>query len=345
LFKILNRYIVHLFGALFALAIVLYTITYTVRFTETAVRTTFGAAGEGAVQDEPGLKFKWPYPVQSVTKYDKRGRLVQTRSETQQTADDFQIIVEAYMTYRVTDALKFFQSFSDAGDRSVDHYRKAENEVLRDRLRSQLGETSKYRVDELFTAEAQASRIPALEARLKELMMSGGGGDGGTPLSDYGIEIITVGIDRIVFPEGTTTRVIERMRANRDRLAQRYQSEGEAVADSIRAEAGAARDKIRAFAGRRAQEIRAKGEREAAVYLAQQNSNPELAVFLENIDLMKTAMAKRATLVLSTSDFGLGIFSPDVLKDLTAGEIPTQLPGGSIEVPGGALDITSGGGE
>ena len=36
----------------------------------------------------------------------------------------------------------------------------------------------------------------------------------------------------------------------------------------------------------------AAGQREAAVYLAQQNSNPELAVYLENIDLIKNAMAK-----------------------------------------------------
>jgi len=323
-FKRISENIVIIFAALFVVAILLYTVTYTVRFTEVAVRTTFGAAGENSVQSEPGLKWKLPYPIQSVTKYDQRGRLVQTRSETQQTADDFQIIVEAYMTYRVSDALKFFRSFSDAGSRSVDHYRKAENEVLRDRLRAQLGETSKYRVDELFTAEADASRIPELEASLKELMMSGGGGDGGTPLSDYGIEIVTVGIDRIVFPEGTTSRVIERMRANRNRLAQRYKSEGAAIADSIKAEAEAAAKKIEAFAERRAQEILAQGQREAAVYLAQQNANPELAVYLENIELIKNAMAKRATLILSTEDFGLNLFSPDVLRDLTAGEIPNQ---------------------
>ncbi len=39
-----------------------------------------------------------PYLIQSVTKYDTRLRILQARSETQQTADDRQIIVEAFCT-------------------------------------------------------------------------------------------------------------------------------------------------------------------------------------------------------------------------------------------------------
>ena len=52
------------------------------------------------------------------------------------------------MTYRISEPLKFFQTFSSAGDRAKDHYRKAEDDVLRDLLRSALGETSRYRLDE-----------------------------------------------------------------------------------------------------------------------------------------------------------------------------------------------------
>src|SRR5688500_4082532 len=125
-------------------------MTYTVRFTENAVLTTFGKAGENAQKTQPGLKFKWPDPIQSVTKYDTRSGFRQTQSETQQTADSRQLVVEAFCTWKVADPLLFFQRFSNAGDRSADHYRKAE-EVLRGSLRSAMGETSKYRMDELFT--------------------------------------------------------------------------------------------------------------------------------------------------------------------------------------------------
>jgi len=311
------------FVVTFVLIIVLFSASFTVRFTETAVKTTFGSANEDSIITEPGLKIKWPYPIQSVTKYDKRMRIVQTRSETVQTADDFQIIVEGYLSYRVTDPLKFFRSFSNAGDRAQDHFAKAENDILRDLLRSALGETSKYEMEDLFTSQSGASVIPQLEESVFGLLVQGG--SGGQPLNDYGIEISNVGIDRIVLPEETTTAVINRMGANRDRLAERYESEGRSQARAIEAEAASQAERIRAFAQRRADEILAKGEQEAAPYLAQQNINPELAVFIQNIKLMREAMAKKFTLIFSTSDYGMQLFDPEVLKK-SQGEIPAPKP-------------------
>jgi len=315
----LKNLTIPLFAVLFILIIVLFSASYTVRFTETAVKTTFGSANENSIIDEPGLKLKWPYPIQSVTKYDKRMRIVQTRSETVQTADDFQIIVEAYLTYRVSDPLKFFRSFSNAGDRAQDHFSKAENDVLRDQLRSALGETSRYRMQDLFTSKSGASVIPKLENEVYSLLVKGGGSE--QPLADYGIEITSIGIDRIVLPEETTAAVINRMGANRDRLAEGYESEGRSKARLINAEATSQAERIRAFAQRRADEILAKGEQEAAPYLAQQNINPDLAVFIQNIKLMREAMAKKFTLIFSTSDYGMQLFDPEVIKQ-SQGELP-----------------------
>ncbi|MBL4697262.1 MAG: hypothetical protein JKX70_00365 [Phycisphaerales bacterium] len=315
----LKGLMIPIFAVFFVFVIVLYSATFTVRFTETAVKTRFGSANESSIITKPGLKIKWPYPVESVTKYDKRIRIVQTRSETVQTADDFQIIVESYLSYRVEDPLLFFRSFSNAGDRAADHFRKAENDVLRDLLRSALGETSKYKMNDLFTSHRGDSVIAKLEEEVLELLVSGG--NGGKPLADYGILITTVGIDRIVLPEETTSAVINRMGANRDRLAERYESEGRSQARAIRAEAASNAERIRAFAQRRADEIMAKGESEAAPYLAEQNINPDLAVFIQNINLMRDAMAKKFTLIFSTSDYGMQLFDLDTLKE-SQGELP-----------------------
>jgi modulator of FtsH protease HflC len=329
--KKLKKLTIPLFGVLFFVVIVLFSASFTVRFTETAVKTRFGSANEGSIITEPGFKWKLPYPFESVTKYDKRIRIVQTRSETVQTADDFQIIVESYLTYRVQDPLLFFRSFSNAGDRAEDHFRKAEEDVLRDLLRSALGETSKYKMSDLFTTERGASVIPQIEGQVFDLLASGG--SGGKPLKDYGILITSVGIDRIVLPEETTSAVINRMGANRDRLAERYESEGRSQARAIRAEAASNADRIRAFAQRRADEIVAKGEMEAAPYLAQQNVNPELAVFIQNIKLMREAMAKKFTLIFSTSDYGMQLFDPDVLKD-SQGRVPAPVDDSNDGVEG-----------
>ena len=85
----------------------------TVRFTERAVVTTFGKAGESSVKTEPGLGFKWPYPIQSVTKYDTRQRYSETRSEALATADNRQIIVQSFIVWEVKDPLKFFQALNN----------------------------------------------------------------------------------------------------------------------------------------------------------------------------------------------------------------------------------------
>ena len=307
----------------FVFAILSFSMLFTVRFTESAVKTTFGKAGENSIITEPGLHFKWPFPIQSVTKYDTRTRIVQARSETQQTADDFQVIVEAFLTYKVVDPLKFFRSFSNSGDRPIDHYIRAENSVLQDLLRSALGETSKFSITDLYSPDQTDSALPRLEAQVLAQLVDGG--EGGNPLADYGMAVTFVGIDRIVLPEDTTDAVITRMGANRDRLAERYESEGRSQARAIEARAKSDADKIRAFAQRRADEILARGESEAAPYLAQQNVNPELAVFIQNIRLMRESMAKKFTLIFSTSDYGMQLFDPNILqKSMNDLPVPQQ---------------------
>lgn len=326
--NIIKRYIVWIVVALFLIAMLGYSITYTVRFTESAVVTRFGKAVVGAdnsnPKGEPGLHFKWFYPIDSVTKYDTRMRFFEARSETQQTADNFQIVIGGFATYRVSDPLKFYRRFSSAGPRAVDHFGAAED-LLRSRLRSGLGETSRYRMSELFDPTVGGSKLGELEASV--LAMTAGGGDearGGTgePLSEYGMEVVMVGIDRVVLPEGTTQEVMNRMGVNRTRLAQEYTSEGAAVSQTIRASAEADAQRIRAFAQSRAKEIIAQGEQEAAVYLGEQDTYPELAVFLQNLELMREVLARKVTLVLSTSDFGMQYFNPGVAQLLRRGEFP-----------------------
>ncbi|MEZ6241791.1 MAG: SPFH domain-containing protein [Phycisphaerales bacterium] len=314
----MKKLITLILAAAFVLAILSFTITYTVRFNETAVVTTFGKAGEHSIKNEPGLYFKWFYPIQRVTKYDKRLRVVETRSETQLTRDEFQIIVESFITYRVTDPLVFYQRFGNAGERAEDHYARAED-IIRDRLRSALGEVSKFSMGELFTPERGASRLPALEDQILAQVS----GDGG--LSEYGITALNVGISRVRLPETTTDAVIKRMGANRDKLSKELEAEGQAQVRNIVSKAESDADRIREFTNRRAQEIIARGDIEAVPYLQAQSANQELAVFLQQIQLLREAMAKRMTLILSTDDFGINIFSPGVMQDLSSGRLPTDL--------------------
>ncbi len=309
---------------LIVLGFVLFMVTYSVRFTEAAVVTTFGKATENAVKnrdgDEAGLYFKWPYPVQSVTKYDRRVRILESRSETRETADNRPIIIEAFLTWRVTDPLVFYQRFSNAGPEARDHYNEAQRSIDA-LLRSAMAETARYRMGELFASSGQPTRLPELEASVLERLQRSDAGEDGR-LTDYGIDIGMVGIRRIVLPEETTKDVYERMKATRDKLAAEARAQGEAIASTITNEAESQAERILAFARRLAAEIRNRGDIEAARWLEQLDEAPELAVFLQNVELLKQGFGKQVTLVVPTNFPGMQLLDPSNLRDAASGRLP-----------------------
>ncbi len=314
------RYVVAL---VILLAIVAFMATYTVRFTEVAVVATFGKATEQSVVKEPGLRFRVPYPVQSVTKYDTRTRYVESRPETLQTGDNRLIVVTSFVTFRVSDPLRFYQAFSNAGSGSASHFKAAEK-ALQDKLRFAMGgQMGRFQMDKLFTTDPAAAGgggLPDLEKAILAQLDTGGGDS--PALSSYGIAPLAVGISSIKLPEETSKAVFNRMSATRQRIAQEAVSKGNAESSRIRSEAESAAQKILAFADRRAKAIRGQGDLEAAQYFAKQSTAPELAVFLKNLDFMREALAKNVTLVLPTNLPGLGLLNPDALTGLPPGQLP-----------------------
>jgi modulator of FtsH protease HflC len=306
-----RRAVIFAITFVFAIALLARASTYTVRFTENAVLTTFGSASDTSVKTEPGLKFKWPDPIQSVTKYDNRTRFLQTPPVTQQTLDNRQLVLESFCTWNVSDPLRFFQKFSNAGDRAASHYQQAEG-IIRGNLRSAMGEISRYRIDELFTPSSRASKLPDLEQKILETLLAKQ--EDGSSLADYGVTITAVGVNRIILPEETTGAVMDSMRQDRSRLVQELESKGQAQRQAIITAAQAHAEKIRAFAEAYAAEIRRQGDLEAEQYIAQMNESPELAVFLKNIEFMRTAMAKRITYVVNGGIPGFELFFPDAQR-------------------------------
>lgn len=308
----------------FLLALLAFSMLYSVRFNERAVVTTFGRAGTDAVQTEPGLKWKAPYPIQSVTKYDTTARFAQAEGEQQSTLDDAQIIVEAYALWRVTDPLEFYRRFSNAGPRANDHYRSAESTV-RSSLRSAVSETSRYRLDELFTTDDSGSRLPDLEQSVLEVVRSnltpGGGDEAG---GGYGLEVIGIGISGVRLTKDNSEDVINRMKADRERLATETLSRGESQALTIENRAKNDAGRIQNFAEFLASEIRKRGELEAGAIIAQMNSNPELAVFLSEIELMEQLLGRKTTLVLDGTTPGVGLLNPNAFDGLAGDDYPER---------------------
>ncbi|MEL7483888.1 MAG: SPFH domain-containing protein [Planctomycetota bacterium] len=302
------------------LALVSFSFTYTVPFNERAVVTVFGKADDASVQETPGLKFKLPYPFQSVTSYDTRIQLVQVNGTQQQTADDNQIVIEAYALWRVSSPLTFYQKFSNAGQSAEDHYAQAERTV-KSSLNSAVSVTSGFRLDELFTVDPEGSKLPDLEREILAVLRR----DAGDPQSpdSLGIEIVDVGINRVRLTQTNSEDVIARMQADRQRLAQETISEGEATAQSIRSRADADARRIASFADRLAKELRANGEQEAGTFVAQMQESPELAKLLAELEFLREAYSKKITLVLSGAP-GFRFTEPSFVNQVISGDEPAE---------------------
>jgi len=114
----------------------------------------------------------------------------------------------------------------------------------------------------------------------------------------YGIEIILLGIKQLGLPESITTKVFDRMRAERQREIMRFMGEGESEAIRIHSKADAEREYILAQARADATEIIGEAEAEAAQYYSMFEQNPELAIFLFNLKALETSLTNRTTLIL-----------------------------------------------
>ena len=279
-----------LFGLVIGAVLLSHMFFYQVRYDQVAVRTTFDKADEASVQETPGLKWRWPWPINKVTLYPKRLQLLEDKIEELQTADGKSVIVRTYLTWRITDPLRFYITLKDQAEAT---------RQLSSRLREVRGLISGYRFDELVNLDPSKLKLAAIEEQAADSL--------GAALDQtgYGIAVESFGIHKIILPESTTEKVFETMIASRQRLAENALQEGQAQASAIRSEATSARDRILAFAERRAQAIRAEGDREASTQYQTFARNEEFAIFLRKVEALKKMLDHNTTFVLSADSLGI----------------------------------------
>ncbi|MCD6405152.1 MAG: protease modulator HflC [Planctomycetes bacterium] len=287
-------------GLLIVAVLLLYMVTYQVRFDQSAVVTTFGRAAAGSSKNVDGtgagLYWKWPWPIQRVRKFDRRIQVLDDRFEQQDTLDKQTVIVKAYAAWRISDPLEFYRCLRNS---------EIAGRFLRDRLRTARAEIGNFNFDDLTNVDPSKLKLAEVEQAILERMHKDLEG------RPCGIEVSTVGITRILLPEQITRSVFQRMRQTRQRLAQKARSEGEAIARSVRAKAQSDEQRIRAFADRRAQEIRAEGDAAAAEYYSVFAQNEDFAVFLRKLEALRTTLATNTTFFLDADVVPFDMLKPE----------------------------------
>lgn len=263
---------------------------YQVRYDQVAVRTTFDRADESSLLDEPGLKWRWPWPINKVSLYSKRLQVLDDKIEELQTADGKSVIIKTYLTWRIADPFAFYVTLKDPAEA---------NRQMASQLREIRGLISNYDFDELVNVDRSKLKLAAIEEEAARQI------DAALREAGYGIRVESVGIHKVILPEATTQKVFDTMIASRQRLAENALQEGQAQASAIRSEAASARERILAFAERKAQSIRSQGDREAAVQYQAFAADEEFAIFLRKIEALRKMLDHNTTFVLSADSLGI----------------------------------------
>ena len=191
------------------LAVLVGLFTFTVNATESAVVTQWGRPVRTI--EDPGLKLKWPPPVQKVNRFDRRLQLFESRLVEFLTKDKKNVVVKFFVVWGIGKPKEFFLSVSDVA---------TAEQKLDDILISKGGAAvGDYEFEDLISTEREV-RIGDLEQRIRGDLEA-------QTLRDYGIRIDTVGISRLALPESNAWSVYNRMRAERKAIANKYRAEGE----------------------------------------------------------------------------------------------------------------------
>ena len=272
-----------LIGSLLVLIFVVLLFTFQVRQTEVAVVTTFDSPTSYYI-DKPGLKWKWPRPIQKVYKFDKRIHDFEGRFEQTLTQDRYPLLVMLYVGWTISEPKVFFNSFP--GGRATDA-----EPVLAGLIESGKNEVVGQHPFAHFvsTDEKQLKFVDVENEVLKAIQP--------VAAAKYGIDIRFVGIKKLGLPESVTQKVFARMEAERQREVDRIKTEGEARAMDIRSAADRDREKFLAAARAKALAIQGEADAEATKSYSILDQNPDLAIFLMQLKSLE-ALNEKSTLIL-----------------------------------------------
>lgn len=278
-------------GALLLVIFLAVLFAFQVRSTEVAVVTTFGKYSTS--HTEPGLKFRLPWPIQNIYRFDNRLQNFERKFEQTTTRDAKNILVSLFVGWRISDPKIFLERFN--GDSL-----KAEQQLeglVRNAKNAVIG---RYNFNDFISPDPKQVKFEQFEAEvLKEIQ--------GAAKDTYGLQVEVVGIKQLGLPEAITGKVFERMRSERERLVKQFTGEGEAKAIEIRSDADRRRDELLAKAEADALRIIGEAEAQASKDYAVFEQKPELAVFLLQIKALKESLKDRATVILDqrTTPFNL----------------------------------------
>jgi len=271
-----------IFVAILLVVITLLFISFQVSETESAIVMTFNKPTRTLT--DPGWYFKFPPPIQTVERYDSRKRVFEPELGETTTKGAVPIIVNTYVVWKVGDPLTFYNSvrtYSEAEDKLRSWLNNTQNTIIGKHSFSEFvnSDKTKIKLDEI-----QNEMLTDLSRQSDEAL---------------GIEVVAVGIKQLKINQDVSKDVFERMRSERYRKTKATISAGESEAKKIETDADNKKIELLATAEARAKAIRGQGDAIAAQYYKKLEADPDLAIFLMQVDAIKKMFEDRTTFVFS----------------------------------------------
>ena len=270
----------------FVFAVLLVAVfTYQVSSTEVAVVERMGVMLD--THPSPGLHFRWPYPFEKITKYDKRIHCFggdEGQVEEIATHDKRNILVGVFITYRISDPLVFAKRMTT--------FKKAENELNIWMRGAKSVAFGKFDLKQILTTNQQEMKLDVIAEMIRK--------DVAEKAKPYGLEVCSAGITTLNVPEVVSSNIFDRMNQDRKAEVETLLSDGKRKASEIKSEAEVKKGDIIAQAEAAAKKTRSEGDVEAAKALAVFSEDAELAAFLSKLDSLRAIMKSKTTLILDT---------------------------------------------
>ena len=260
----------------------LLAVSFQVRDTEAALVTRLGEPVR--IITDPGLKVRWPAPIERVHKFDTRMRIYEAVVGETTTKGAIPIIMHTFVIWQVAEPLEFYnavQTIDQAENKLYSLIQDTQNKVV-----------GRHEFSEFVNSDPTKTRFEQIQNEMLEELRT-------AAVQNYGINIKTVGIKQLKVNEDTTKAVFERMKAERNRKTEAILAEGNARATAIRSDADTKKQKLLAAVEGRAKAIRGTGDAEAASYYEMLTEDPEFAMFLRETEAVKKILKNRATIVIS----------------------------------------------
>jgi membrane protease subunit HflC len=229
--------------------------------------------------DDPGLHFKVPLFTE-VLIFDKRNIAFDMDGEEIQASDQVRLVVDAFLRFRITDPLRFYQT--------VRNERGAElrlRSIMDDSLRGVIASIPSQDVISGQRAELMERVQAAVEAQVAT--------------QSLGIEVIDVRILRADLPQQIAERVFQRMRSEREQEAARIRAVGNQEAAEIEADANRQATIIRAEAQRDAERLRGEGDAQRnSIYAAAYGRDPEFFAFYRSMEAYALAVDNGTPIII-----------------------------------------------